>query len=176
MDKPQILCHAQEGMNHTLFDTKWIPRTCRFVVLGTYPRGTGSMHIMEIDGTKLKVVTKLEKSKAFRCGTFGASSLLAQQLATGDHDGRMQIWNLEKPDIPVYSVNAHSEIINSIDGMGGVDKTKGAAEIVTGSRDGLVKVWDPRQRDEAVATMGPEESEAKRDCWTVAFGEFILDG
>lgn len=46
----------------------------------------------------------------------------------------------------------------------------GAPELVTGSRDGLVKVWDPRQKDEPVATMEPSEGETKRDCWAVAFG------
>ena len=46
----------------------------------------------------------------------------------------------------------------------------GAPELVTGSRDGLVKVWDPRQKGDPVATMEPGEGEAKRDCWAVAFG------
>lgn len=35
---------------------------------------------------------------------------------------------------------------------------------------GAVKVWDPRQKGEPVATMEPGEGETKRDCWTVAFG------
>lgn len=44
--------------------------------------------------------------------------------------------NLEAPEIPVYSVKAHKEIINSIDGVGGLGIGEGAPEIVTGSRDG----------------------------------------
>ena len=48
----------------------------------------------------------------------------------------------------------------------------GAPELVTGSRDGLVKVWDPRQKGDPVATMEPGEGEAKRDCWAVAFGNY----
>lgn len=44
--------------------------------------------------------------------------------------------NLEVPDCPVYSVKAHKEIINSIDGVGGLCIGDGAPEIVTGSRDG----------------------------------------
>ena len=39
--------------------------------------------------------------------------------------------------MPVYSVKAHSEIINCIDGVGGLGIGLGAPEIVTGSRDGL---------------------------------------
>ena len=38
--------------------------------------------------------------------------------------------------MPVYSVKAHSEIINCIDGCGGLGIGIGAPEIVTGSRDG----------------------------------------
>lgn len=37
---------------------------------------------------------------------------------------------------------------------------------------GTVKVWDPRQKDSPVANMEPGEGEAKRDCWTVAFGTY----
>ncbi|EOA97310.1 WD repeat-containing protein 92, partial [Anas platyrhynchos] len=78
--------------------------------------------------------------------------------------------NLEAPEIPVYSVKGHKEIINSIDGVGGLGIGEGAPEIVTGSRDGTVKVWDPRQKDTPVANMEPVQGESKRDCWTVAFG------
>lgn len=44
--------------------------------------------------------------------------------------------NLEAPELPVYSVKGHKEIINSIDGVGGLGIGEGAPEIVTGSRDG----------------------------------------
>ena len=40
------------------------------------------------------------------------------------------------PDLPVYAVQAHKEIINCIDGVGGMGIGEGAPEIVTGSRDG----------------------------------------
>ena len=36
---------------------------------------------------------------------------------------------------------------------------------------GAVKVWDPRQKNDPVAVMDAEEGEAKRDCWSVAFGK-----
>lgn len=38
--------------------------------------------------------------------------------------------------MPVYSASAHKEIINAIDGVGGMTIGCGAPEIVTGSRDG----------------------------------------
>jgi hypothetical protein len=46
--------------------------------------------------------------------------------------------NLEHTVAPVYSVNAHKEIINCIDGVGGQSIGCGAPEIVTGSRDGEI--------------------------------------
>ncbi|CAG5123233.1 unnamed protein product [Candidula unifasciata] len=171
MDKPQIILHIQKCVNYTLYDSKWIPCSAKFVALGNYARGTGALQIYEVSHGDFKVVKDVEKSKPFKCGTFGASSLQNRFLATGDFTGKLQIWNLESLDLPVYSVQAHKEIINSIDGIGGLGIGEGAPEIVTGSRDGIVKVWDPRQKDEPVATMEPEEGEAKRDCWTVAFGD-----
>lgn len=44
--------------------------------------------------------------------------------------------NLEAPEVPVYAVKGHKEIINAIDGIGGLGVGEGAPEIVTGSRDG----------------------------------------
>ena len=39
--------------------------------------------------------------------------------------------------MPVYTAKAHKEIVNSIDGVGGLGIGEGAPEIVTGSRDGM---------------------------------------
>lgn len=41
-------------------------------------------------------------------------------------------------EVPVYSIKGHSEIINCIDGVGGLGIGEGAPEIVTGSRDGKI--------------------------------------
>lgn len=41
----------------------------------------------------------------------------------------------------MYSVKAHKEIINTIDGVGGLGIGEGAPEIVTGSRDGKSKYF-----------------------------------
>ncbi len=44
--------------------------------------------------------------------------------------------DLDRTELPIYSVKGHNEIINSIDGIGGLGIGDGAPEIVTGSRDG----------------------------------------
>ncbi|CAB1311768.1 unnamed protein product [Coregonus sp. 'balchen'] len=127
-EKPQIIAHVQKSLNYTVFDSKWIPCSAKFVCLGNYARGTGVMQIYEVEHGEVKLVKE-----------------------------------------------AHKEIVNSIDGVGGLGIGDGAPEIVTGSRDGTVKVWDPRQKDSPVANMEPGEGEAKRDCWTVAFGHAFND-
>lgn len=48
---------------------------------------------------------------------------------------------------------------------------EGAINCLDFSFQGAVKVWDPRQNNDPVATMEPGEGETKRDCWTVAFGK-----
>lgn len=82
---------------------------------------------------------------------------------------------MEVPDKTIYSVpDAHNDIINSLDAFGGVPMSCGAPEIVTGSRDGCVKVWDVRQAQVPVANISPaaeaEGGTGSRDCWAVTFG------
>lgn len=89
-------------------------------------------------------------------GTFGASSIEERHLATGDHNGRLVIYDLENIDRPVYQQQAHLSIINAIDGCGGVEIGNGAPEIVTGGRDGCVRLWDPRV-PEPVLALEPGE-------------------
>ena len=44
--------------------------------------------------------------------------------------------DLERIESPVYSVKAHDQIINGLDGIGGLGIGGGAPELATGSRDG----------------------------------------
>ncbi|TSN48486.1 WD repeat-containing protein 92 [Bagarius yarrelli] len=175
LEKPQIIAHIQKSLNYTVFDSKWIPCSAKFVCMGTFPRGSGVLQIYEVQHGDVQLVKEMEKPKPIKCGTFGATSLQQRHLATGDFDGNLHVWNLEASEAPVYSVKGHKEIINSIDGVGGLGIGDGAPEIVTGSRDGTVKVWDPRQKDLPVANIEPTEGETKRDCWTVAFGHAFND-
>jgi hypothetical protein len=75
--------------------------------------------VYELDGTELNLVKEVEKPSAFKCGTFGASSLVDRRLATGNFAGKLQIWDLEQAAKPVYEVQAHASIVNQIDGFGG---------------------------------------------------------
>lgn len=170
MEKPQIIVYIEHSLNYSAFDVKWIPRSAKLVTIGSHPKGTGALQVFEMSEGTLKLLHNVERPKALKCGTFGASTLEDRHLAIGDFEGKLEILDLNSPNMPVYSVKAHKEIINAIDGVAGLNIGKGAPEIVTGSRDGLVKVWDPRQKERPVITIEPSEEEQKRDCWSVAFG------
>jgi len=170
MDKPQIIVHIEKSLNYTVYDCKWIPRSAKLVTIGSHPRGTGALNVFELNNRELQLIKQHETPISIKCGTFAASSLQNRHMATGDFKGNVQVWDLEAGK-PVYEAKGHSEIINAIDGVGGLGVGEGAPEIVTGSRDGTVKIWDVRQKGKPVACMEPEEGTDHRDCWTVAFGD-----
>lgn len=173
-DAPQIIEHINQGLTFTPSDTKWIPASPRFVVLGQNPKGTGALHVYELDTGECRVLHKFEKAHGLKCGTFGASSLEERRVATGDYSGQVAVWDFER-DTPLFSApKAHAGLVNAIDGCGGLNIGGGAPELVTGGADGAVRVWDPRVPD-CVMALEPAAGESKRDCWAVAFGNSYND-
>jgi WD40 repeat protein len=173
-DAPQIIEHVHKSIPYTPYDNKWIPCSARFVSMGIHPNAKGALHVYQLSKGGLELVADITKPHGIKCGTFGASSIEDRHLATGDHAGRLAIYDLERPDAAVFSQQAHSSIINAIDGCGGLDIGGGAPEIVTGGRDGCVRLWDPRVM-EPVLALEPSEGQTARDCWTVAFGNSFSD-
>ena len=102
------------------------------------------------------------------------SNLFAPSSLGADYGGVLSIVDLDE-DKTVFNVQAHSGIVNCIDGIGGATSGGyGAPEIVTGGRDGCVRVWDARV-NEPVLSLEPEEGQSARDCWSVAFGNSYDD-
>lgn len=167
---PQIIEHARKSLTQTVHETRWVPCSARFVVLGSPPRGTGLVQIYNLSKGELHLLHEVEKPSPLKCGSFGASSLAERRLATGDFGGKLQLWDLEAMEAPVFSAQAHSGLINCLDAIGGL-KGSGAPEIATGGKDGRVLVWDPRQPEAPVAAMEPKPGEVARDCWAVTFGD-----
>lgn len=172
---PQILEHLSKSLTVTIYDTKWIPTTARFVALGSYARNTGCMQIYELAGSELKLVKEVEKPNAFKCGHFGASALADKRLATGNFTGQLEVWDLESTGRPVFQAQAHASIINGMDATGGQTRGYGPPELATCGRDGCVRVWDTRQPDAPVAAFEPADKDNIRDCWSVAFGNSFND-
>lgn len=63
MEKPQIISHVQKPVNYTLFDTKWIPCSAKFIVLGNHARGTGAFQVYEVQHGDVKLVHDVSKIK-----------------------------------------------------------------------------------------------------------------
>ncbi|RUS21678.1 WD40-repeat-containing domain protein [Endogone sp. FLAS-F59071] len=162
---------------YTPYDVKWVPSSARFCVIGANARGHGVIAVYEIDGKELQLTHEVEKPSSFKCGTFGASTLYTRHLATGNFAGDLQLWDLERTEIPILSIKAHGNIIHAIDGCGGASSPNGAPELATASRDGTVKVWDLRQREKPVITVrsGSKDMVKTRDVWCVAFGNAHSD-
>ena len=58
-EKPQIIVHIHKSLDYTVYDTKWIPSSAKFAVLGSRPRGTGALQIYEISKGELKLVKEV---------------------------------------------------------------------------------------------------------------------
>ncbi|KAJ1501241.1 hypothetical protein HMI55_003488 [Coelomomyces lativittatus] len=176
LDKPQIIPYIAQSLQYTPHDVKWIPGTPKFVVLGENSKGLGVLQVYTLQQGKLEKLTEAEVASPFKCSSFGASSRGAsRQLATGNFAGTLSVYDPEHFSVPIYESKAHSSIINCIDACGGNTNDYGPPEIVTGSRDGNVKVWDIRQRDTPVATFSPDPNGKVMDCWSVAFGNSYND-
>jgi len=173
-DAPQLIEHIHKSVSFTPYDVKWVPSSSRFVAMGIHPNAKGALHVYQLNKGDLELVTEGQTTQGIKCGTFGATSLEDRHLATGDHVGKLAIYDLENMSRPVFEQQAHTSIINAIDGCGGLDIGYGAPEIVTGGRDGCVRLWDPRV-DEPVLALEPGEGQPARDCWTVAFGNSYSD-
>lgn len=79
MDKPQIICHVEKSLNYTLFDCKWIPKTAKFIVVGSQPRGTGTIELFEICSTDVKSISKVWYNyKSMLLAIFTEFSLIAR--------------------------------------------------------------------------------------------------
>lgn len=173
-DAPQIIEHINRGLNFTPYDTKWVPFSARFVTMGIHANAKGAINVYQLNNGDLEVQLEGRVPSGIKCGTFGASSFEERHLATGDHSGKLVVYDLENIDKPIFSQQAHTSIINAIDGCGGLEIGYGAPEIVTGGRDGCVRLWDTRV-SEPVLALEPDEGQAARDCWTVAFGNAYSD-
>ena len=89
---PQIIEHISKSIAYTPYDCKWIPGTARFVVMGISARAKGVLQIYELNYGDLTLVSDVEKPSGIKCGTFAASNLNDNRLATGDHSGRLNVW------------------------------------------------------------------------------------
>jgi len=168
-DAPQILEHAGQSLGFTPFDVKWIPQSARFCLFGQSPSAKGVFNIYTLEDGSLKLLSEWQKEFGIKCGTFKASPVSIRDVATVDYKGKLIIYDIER-GVSKFEVQAHSNMGNTIDGIGGKGAEFGAPELVTGGSDGCVRVWDPRQKSPVVSLEPSDSEEIKPDCWAVGFG------
>ena len=71
-DKPQIVEHVVKNLTQTVYETRWIPCSARFIVLGSPPRQSGMLQVYSLTRGDVELLGEAERPKAFKCGTFGA--------------------------------------------------------------------------------------------------------
>lgn len=165
--------HLTKSLNFTPFETRWLPGSAKFVLGGQTPSAKGIMQIFRMDRTELKLERELSQPEGIKCGSFGVSDYNTADFAFGDFAGNLCIMDLEKQHVK-YKVKAHEKIVNALDGIGGLNIGNGAPEVVTGGRDGCVRVWDPRQQS-AVLSLEPVDKDNVPDAWSVGFGNSYND-
>lgn len=70
INKPQIIEHAHKSVTQTVYETRWIPSSARFVVLGSPPRGTGLMQIYTLSQGSVELLHEVRDRagvQATRC-------------------------------------------------------------------------------------------------------------
>lgn len=77
--------------NFSIFDTKWIPHTAKFVAIGGRANGTGLIKVYEMNSSKIDVVREINRKDTFKCAAFGLSRTNDAYLAIGDFGGTLQI-------------------------------------------------------------------------------------
>ena len=74
-----------------------------------------------------------------------------------------------------WSVEAHEGLINNIDGAGGKGCGEGPCELISGGRDGCVRLWDPRQESRVLSLEPANKESIIADCWSVAYHKSNVD-
>jgi WD40 repeat protein len=169
-EKSHIVELFCESLPYTVHCARWVPTSCRFVVVGSRPRGTGALQVYRMSTQaksapeRLTKQADVETERAIKCATFAGCDPIQRHVAVGDFGGHLEVFDLLNASKPVFSRQVHGQSINAIDGGG----APGPCEFVTGSRDGRVCVSDIRAPDPVVALLMPERD--ARDCWAVSMG------
>ncbi|XP_050444112.1 dynein axonemal assembly factor 10-like [Adelges cooleyi] len=169
LSKPQIIIHKEKAVDYQLKECQWIHNSAKFIAVGGKPNMKGVLNVYTLDEDDIRTVHEYEKQTSIECATFRASAFNKIHLAVGNYEGNLEILDLDYSGKSVYTAKAHQGLIYSVDGVGGLGIGCGAPELVTGGKDGSVKIWDPREKL-PVAKMESANGDGKRDCWTVVFG------
>ena len=165
---PKIKLLLSKSLNYIPFDIHWLPYSTKLVSIGESFDSKGIIQIYNLNLGKLSIESEYIQNYPSKCCTFGISSFSSRDLALGDFDGNLSVIDLERGEFNYEIKKAHKGIIQSIDGLG-IKNNQGPPEIVTGGKDGLVKLWDLRS-DKPCILLEPKDIKKNfPECWTVRF-------
>jgi len=156
-----LLHVADTEVDFTALSLAWIPSSARIISIGAHQKGHGVLSVFALVGRELQKTSTVKADRPLRCGTFDLGDPQEREFCCGDFNGGLSVWDVETLS-QTEQINAHADVLNSLAG-GGV----GSSELLTGGRDGEVKLWDRRALGRPTMKMMPEEGTVRRDCWTV---------
>ena len=169
LNSPEIIEYINNPLNYIPCDVKWIPYSTKFVVIGHTSLGNGIIQIYQMNKGKLDLTSEFIKENGFKCCTFGTSSFASRDLAVGDFEGNLIIYDLEKGTPSFEIKKAHKSLIHAIDGIGGSGNI-GSNELVTVGKDGMGKIWDLRLNKPVNEFPSNSNEKELPECWAVSFG------
>lgn len=170
---PKIKSIITKHINYTPFSIHWLPYSPKLITIGESFNNKGVLQIYNLTKGRLILETIYTQDFPSKCCSFGVSSFSSRDLALGDFDGNLKIIDLERGQTNFEIKKAHKDIIQSIDGLG-IKNHLGTSEVVTGGKDGFVKLWDLRS-DKPCLILEPDIKKNYPECWTVACADCNQD-
>ena len=171
---PKFKSIITKHINYTPLDVHWLPYSSKLVSIGESLDSKGILQIYNLHRGRLSLESEYIQDFPSKCCSFGISSFASRDLALGDFDGNLSIIDLER-GVPNYEIKkAHKDIIHSIDGLGIKNNLNysRSSELVTGGKDGFVKIWDLRS-DKPCLTLEPKDIKKNfPECWTVEYSDW----
>mmetsp|Transcript_7036 Transcript_7036/g.10344 ORF Transcript_7036/g.10344 Transcript_7036/m.10344 type:complete len:360 (-) Transcript_7036:6-1085(-) len=167
LKQPRIIQYTSKSVNYSITKVTWIPKSARFASLGISSSNKGKFQIFSLKNNKIVTQHEANLPHPLTCCTFDHCKLDNRQVALGDNDGWLWVYDLENLNKPLFKTNAHPN--QSLAAVAGCGRVHGAPELATAGFDGNVRVYDVRLPNQSVAFL--DGSGDGRQAWSVAFGD-----
>ncbi|SCP05303.1 WD repeat-containing protein 92, putative [Plasmodium ovale] len=165
-NSPQIIEHINYPLDNTIYDVKWVDGKSDIIAVGEELNKRGFINLYNLNKGDFTCVSmnKTERGIKTVCPFYSHSG--SYTIACGSFDGRILLYDINNMSKEYYTIKKHTKLINKID----CKSHKNNNLIVSGSRDGSVKIFDIRTNREVVSLQPPKGSTYTPDCWCVATG------
>ncbi|ETW34588.1 hypothetical protein PFTANZ_04681 [Plasmodium falciparum Tanzania (2000708)] len=143
-NKPQIIEHINYCLDNTIYDLKWVHGKSNIIAVGEMLDKKGYIHIYNLDRGKFTCISKTNLDKGVKTIAPFFSSTGTYTIACGSFDGNILLYDINNMSEEYYKIRKHTKLINKID----CKNYKNNNIIVSASRDGSVKIFDIRTKQE----------------------------